>query len=117
VARLAERGIGFVLLQSAPAGENDVIRGARLAAATSLDQRDALDGVGTTSRGDLWRVTADVQPRAPLSDAQVHLRNLVTLGSLGVLLVALLLAVPTTASRRIARRTPRIVGPNPGGSR
>jgi len=117
VARLAERGIGFVLLQSAPAGENDVIRGARLAAATSLDQRDALDGVGTTSRGDLWRVTADVQPRAPLTDTQAHLRNLVTLGSLGVLLVALLLAVPTTASRRVARRTPRIVGPTPGGSR
>ncbi len=30
VARLAQRGIGFVLLASAPAGEDDVIRGARL---------------------------------------------------------------------------------------
>lgn len=117
IERLGERGIGFVLLQSASAGENDVIRGARLAAATSLDQRDALDGVGTTSRGDLWRVTAPVQPRAPLDDHQARLQSLVTFGSLGVLLVALLLAVPTGASRRVARRTPRIVGPNPGGSR
>ncbi|MDF2045777.1 glycosyl transferase [Microbacterium sp. Kw_RZR3] len=117
IERLGERGIGFVLLQSASAGENDVIRGARLAAATSLDQRDALDGVGTTSRGDLWRVTAPVQPRAPLDDHQARVQSLVTFGSLGVLLVALLLAVPTSASRRVARRTPRIVGPNPGGSR
>ena len=75
------------------------------------------DGVGTTSRGDLWRVTAPVQPRAPLDDHQSRLQSLVTFGSLGVLLVALLLAVPTGASRRVARRTPRIVGPNPGGSR
>ncbi|MDQ1073980.1 MULTISPECIES: glycosyltransferase [Microbacterium] len=117
IERLGERGIGFVLLQSASAGENDVIRGARLAAATSLDQRDALDGVGTTSRGDLWRVTASVQPRPPLDDHQARVQSLVTFGSLGVLLVALLLAVPTSASRRVARRTPRIVGPNPGGSR
>jgi len=117
VQRLAERGIGFVLLEAAPAGEDDVIRGARLAAATSLDQRDALDSVGATSRGDLWRVTADVQPRAPLDAHQARLQSLVAFGSLGVLLVALLLAVPTGASRRIARRTPRIVGPNPGGSR
>ncbi|MEV7767470.1 glycosyltransferase [Microbacterium sp. NPDC086615] len=117
IERLGERGIGFVLLQSASAGENDVIRGARLASATSLDQRDALDGVGTTSRGDLWRVTASVQPRPPLDDHQARVQSLVTFGSLGVLLVALLLAVPTSASRRVARRTPRIVGPNPGGSR
>jgi len=117
VARLAERGIGFVLLESAPAGEDDVIRGTRLGAATSLDQRDALDAVGTTARGDLWRVTTDLQPRPSIDDHQARLQNLVTFGSLGVLVVALLLAVPTTASRRIARRTPRIVGPNPGGSR
>ncbi|WZH37183.1 MAG: glycosyl transferase [Microbacterium enclense] len=117
VERLAERGIGFVLLQAAPAGEDDVIRGARLAAATSLDQRDALDSVGATSRGDLWRVTADVQPRAPIDAHQSRLQSLVTVGSLGVLLIALLLAVPTAASRRVARRTPRIVGPNPGGNR
>ncbi|WP_150952280.1 glycosyltransferase family 2 protein [Microbacterium testaceum] len=117
VSRLAERGIAFVLLESAPAGEDDVIRGARLGAATSLDQRDLLDPVGTTSRGDLWRVNAEVTPRAPLDDHRLALRRLVAAGSIGVVLVALLLAVPTAASRRVARRTPRIVGPNPGGSR
>ncbi|MDQ1083280.1 MULTISPECIES: glycosyltransferase [Microbacterium] len=117
VARLAERGIGFVLLESAPAAEGDVILGDRLGAATSLDQREMLDPVGATSRGDLWRVNTDITPRAPLDDHRAGLQRLVALGSLGVLLVALLLAVPTAASRRVARRTPRIVGPNPGGAR
>lgn len=117
VSRLAERGIGFVLLSSAPSAQNDVVLGDRLSAATSLDQRDLLDPVGTTSRGDLWRVNTDVTPRAPLDDHRATLQRLVALGSFGVLVIALLLAVPTAASRRIARRTPRIVGPTPGGSR
>ncbi len=106
-----------MLLASAPAGEDDVIRGARLGAATSLDQRDLLDPVGATSRGDLWRVNTTIVARAPIDDHQVRLQRLVTLASLGVVLVALLLAVPTAASRRVARRTPRTVGPISGGSR
>ncbi|MCJ1708947.1 glycosyltransferase [Microbacterium sp. VKM Ac-2923] len=116
VSRLAERGIGFVLLASAPSAQNDVVLGDRLGAASSLDQRDLLDPVGETSRGDLWRVNTDVAPRPPLDDHRAGVQRLVALGSLGVLVVALLLAVPTAASRRIARRTPRIVGPTPGGS-
>ena len=117
VSRLAARGISFVLLESAPAGEDDVIRGTRLGAATSLDQRDLLDPVGATTRGDLWRVNTAITPRPALDDHRLGLQRLVAVGSLGVVLVALLLAVPTAASRRVARRTPRIVGPNPGGSR
>lgn len=117
VTRLADRGIGFVLLSSAPAGEDDVIRGARLGAATSLDQRDLLDPVGATSRGDLWRVNTEIVPRAAIDDHQRRLQQLVALGSLGVVVVALLLAAPTAASRRVARRTPRTVGPTPGGTR
>lgn len=117
VAGLAARGIAFVLLEPAAGGEDDVIRGARLTAATSLDQRDTLDGVGSTARGELWRVTTDVQPRAGLDAHQTRLQQLVAAGSLGVLLVALLLAVPTAASRRVARRTPRTVGPVRGGTR
>ncbi|WP_022878765.1 glycosyltransferase [Microbacterium sp. B19] len=117
VAGLAARGIRFVLLESGPGGEDDVIRGARLTAATSLDQRNTLDSVGATTRGDLWRVTVDVQPRAALDDHQVALQRLVTGASIGVLLVALLLAIPTAASRRVARRTPRTVGPVRGGTR
>lgn len=117
VSRLAAHGIAFVLLESAPAGEDDVIRGTRLGAATSLDQRDSLDPVGETSRGDLWRVNAEVTPRPELDAHRLGLQRLVAASSLGVLLVALLLAVPTAASRRTARRTPRIVGPSSGGSR
>jgi hypothetical protein len=117
VSRLAERGIGFVLLSSAPSTQNDVVLGDRLGAATSLDQRDLLDPVGTTSRGDLWRVNTEVIPRAPLDDHGATVQRLVALGSLGVLVIALLLAVPTASSRRVARRTPRIVGPTSGGSR
>lgn len=117
VARLAARGIGFVLLEPAASSQGDVALGDRLGAATSLDQRDLLDPVGATSRGDLWRVNTDVVPRAALDDHREGLQRLVTLGSLAVLIVALLLAAPTATSRRIARRTPRIVGPNPGGSR
>lgn len=117
VAGLAARGIAFVLLEPAPGGEDDVIRGARLTAATSLDQRNSLDGVGSTARGELWRVTSDVQPRAGLDAHQTRVQQLVAVGSLAVLLVALLLAVPTAASRRVARRTPRTVGPVRGGTR
>lgn len=117
VSRLAEHGIGFVLLESAPEGEDDVTRGSRLSAATSLDQRERLDAVGTTARGDLWRVTGDVTPRAPLSGSDLVVSRGVALGALAVVLVALLLAVPTATSRRVARRTPRTVGPNPGGQR
>ncbi|WP_270352321.1 glycosyltransferase [Microbacterium testaceum] len=117
VEKLAAKGIAFVLLASPPDGESDVIRGDRLSAASSLDQRDLLDPVGATSRGDLWRVNTAVAPRAPLDDHRVGLQRLVALGSLGVIVVALLLAVPTAASRRTARRTPRIVGPTPGGTR
>lgn len=117
VAGLAARGIAFVLLEPAPGGEDDVIRGARLTAATSLDQRNSLDGVGSTARGELWRVTSEVQPRAGLDAHQTRVQQLVAVGSLAVLLVALLLAVPTAASRRVARRTPRTVGPVRGGTR
>ena len=114
---LAARGIGFVLLEPGPGGEDDVIRGARLTAATSLDQRDSLDAVGATARGDLWRVTSGVQPRAALDGTQARLQQLVAAGWIGVLVVAALLAVPTAASRRVARRTPRTVGFVRGGTR
>lgn len=117
VAALAARGIGFVLLDPGPGGEDDVIRGARLTAATSLDQRDSLDAVGATARGDLWRVTSGVEPRAALDANQTRLQQLVAAAWIAVLVIALLLAVPTAASRRVARRTPRTVGFVRGGNR
>ena len=39
-------------------------RAFRLAAETALDQREALDAVGETAKGTLWRVTQPVEPRA-----------------------------------------------------
>lgn len=112
VAQLAERGIGFVLLAPAAAPESDIARTTRLSATTALDQRDTLDAVGETTKGSLWRVTADVAPR-PGVEASVR-TTAVTIGVVQalVLVAALLLALPTAASRREARRTPRVAGPH-----
>lgn len=111
VADLAGRGIGFVLLAPALPPESDAARTLRLAAATSLDQRDTLDAVGETTKGTLWRVTTDVSAR-PAVEASVHATAaIVATVQLVVLGSALLLALPTAASRREARRTPRVVGP------
>ncbi|MFT4135098.1 glycosyltransferase [Microbacterium sp.] len=113
VARLAEHGIGFVLLAQAPGGETDAARAVRLGAVTAIDQRDGLDGVGETDRGTLWRVSVPVAARAALEpDARVVARSAALL-QLGVVGVALLLALPTRASRAVARRTTRIVGAHP----
>lgn len=111
VTRLARRGIRFVLLAPAAAPESDAARAMRLSASTSLTQRDALDAVGDTAKGTLWRVTADVAPR-PAADADVQtIARLIAVLQLVVVGIALLLALPTAASRRASRRTPRVVGP------
>ncbi|MFZ8758014.1 glycosyltransferase [Microbacterium sp. HMH0099] len=117
VSRLAARGIGFVLLETAPEGQDEIARGNRLSAGTALDQRDRLDAVGATARGDLWRVTGEVQPRAAIGGDDEVIARVIALSALAVLVIALLLAVPTAASRRVARRTPRVVGPTPGAHR
>ncbi len=112
VEDLGSRGIGFVLLAPAAEPESDAARSMRLSAATSLNQRDTLDSVGDTAKGSLWRVTADVEAR-PTADEQVHATaRLIAIVQLVVIGVALLLALPTAASRRDARRTPRVVGPH-----
>lgn len=110
VSSLAERGIGFVLLTGADESEATG-QTVRLAAATSLDQRDALDAVGETARGSLWRVVDGAQAR-PEADAETRrIAGLIAAAQIAVILVSLLLAVPTGASRRLARRSPRTVGP------
>lgn len=116
VEALADRGIGFVLL-APPDGDEEAVHALRLAASTALDQRDGLDAVGDTTRGALWRVTGDVEPRAPDSAAVRNLARALALAQLAVVAICLLLAVPTAASRRLARRTPRIVGPGPREAR
>ncbi|WP_248241198.1 glycosyltransferase family 2 protein [Microbacterium kunmingense] len=110
VAELAGHGIGFVVLAPAAAPESDAARAFRLDAVLALDQRGGLDNAGATPKGELWRVTGDVAERPGLPASAADLSRLILWANLAVLAVALLLAVPTRASRRAARRTPRIVG-------
>lgn len=114
VQRVAARGIGYVLLESADGG-SDVQAAFRLSAETALNQREGLESVGETAGGTLWRITVDVAPRPAVSDTTrvatfwVFVAGLVAVGA------ALLLAVPTPASWRRARRWPRVVGASRGG--
>ncbi|AZC13481.1 glycosyltransferase [Microbacterium sp. ABRD28] len=110
VAELADRGIGFVVLAPAAIPESDAARAFRLDAVLALDQRDGLDNAGATPKGELWRVTGEVAERPDLPASAADLSRLILWANLAVLAIALLLAVPTRASRRAARRTPRIVG-------
>jgi hypothetical protein len=111
IDRIAQAGISFVLLAPQVAPESDSARAFRLQAATALDQRSTLDAVGETSKGDLWRVTAAVQPRAGSSAPENSVARGVAIVQSAVVLAALLLALPTRTSRSQARRSSRIVGP------
>ena len=112
VGQIAAEGVGFVLLAPAGAPESEIARAFRLSASTALDQRDELDAVGETAKGALWRVTQAVESRAG-APASVHdLARLIAFSQLAAVAVALLLAIPTAASRREARRTPRVIGPH-----
>lgn len=109
VARLVAQGVRFVVVSPGSDGETDRARALRLSATTALDQRNELDGVGATPKGTLWRITTAVAPRA--ATPNVHLGTAITVVQLLVVAGALLLSVPTAASRRQARRTSRMVGP------
>jgi len=114
VSRLAAHGVAFVLV-TADAGESDAARSLRIAAATSLDQRGDLEKVGETAKGMLWRIAGDVAERAPSDDENSAALRVAGL-QIGVVLIALLLALPTRRSLAVARRRPRVVGlPGPGG--
>ncbi|MET0830254.1 MAG: glycosyltransferase [Microbacterium sp.] len=112
VGELAAEGVSFVLLAPAAQPESELARAFRLSAATALDQRDGLDAVGETAKGVLWRVTLPVDPRATVPASVHDLARAIALAQLAAVAVALLLAIPTAASRREARRTPRVVGPH-----
>lgn len=116
VEALASRGVGFVLLASAAPPESDIARGTRLSAANAIAQRGTLDGVGETARGTLWRITPEITPRPAEPTAIRDIATGIAISQLVVVGIALLLAVPTAASRREARRTPRTVGPTTGAS-
>lgn len=113
VAQLSGHGIGFVLVASPPADETAGARTIRLAAETALDGRDGLDVVGVTDKGELWRVSAGVEPRADAPAGAAASSRAAWTGIAVVFAIALLLALPTRGSRSAARSAPRVVGTRP----
>ncbi|SIT88858.1 glycosyltransferase [Microbacterium sp. RU33B] len=112
VDALRGHGVRFVLLSPSPSPESDAARSFRLQAQTSLDQRDGLDSVGETSKGTLWRVEGGEETRFTPPASVDRTAGWIAAMQFGVVAIALLLAIPTSASRRAARRTPRVVGPH-----
>lgn len=112
VAHLADLGVGFILLGRAGEPDTESARAMRLSATNALNQRDTLDAVGDTAKGTLWRLVDEVAPRPQESASVVTTGRIIAGVQLAVMAIALLLAVPTAASRRQARRTPRVVGPH-----
>ena len=107
---LAAQGISYVLLAQLPGGEGDQARALGATAVTSIDQRPGFVHAGTTDRGVLWRLEAEVAEPEPLTSTQQGNARLVITLQLLFVFAALLLSVPTRASRRAARAQSRIVG-------
>ncbi|KJL35615.1 MAG: glycosyl transferase [Microbacterium sp.] len=111
LAALASAGVGYILIPTLPGSETDAARATRLAAAAALNQNAQLADVGLTPKGELWAVRAGVVPRADAAASVTATATLVGVGQLAIVVIALLLSLPTAASRRLARQTPRVVGP------
>lgn len=107
---LGDEGIAYVLLAKVSDDESDRARILRTTAVTSLDQRAGFVQAGTTDRGVLYRLEADASPRSDLSPGQQATARLSITLQLVLVFAALLLSVPTRASRRAARAKSRIVG-------
>ncbi|GAA1841658.1 glycosyltransferase [Microbacterium koreense] len=112
VATLAADGVSFVLLEQAAEPVSGAARSFGLTAEAAIDQRDGLEPVGETARGILWRINGEVSARAAAAPSAQHMSGLISAAQIGVTLIALLLAVPTSTSRLEARRIPRVVGPH-----
>ncbi|WP_091231863.1 glycosyltransferase [Microbacterium sp. 3J1] len=112
-AELGEVGIGYVLLAELSDDGSDRARTLHTAAVTSLDQRPGFVQAGSTDRGVLYRLEAEAQPRGALSAGQHATARLVVTVQLVLMIAALLLSIPTRASRRAARAKSRIVGRAP----
>ncbi|OCG73894.1 glycosyltransferase [Microbacterium sediminis] len=107
---LRQAGLRFVLLAGTADDVSDAERAMRFASASALDQRAGFVRVGQTPRGTLWRLDSEPAPRPEMS-AEEHAAAATALtAQLAALAVALLLAVPTRATRRAARALPRVVG-------
>ncbi|GAB3616013.1 hypothetical protein GCM10027416_05700 [Okibacterium endophyticum] len=111
---LSELGLRFVLLAppGADAAESPDAAQRAAVASAALDGNPALVHVGPTDRGTLWRFDGDVVAQDS-TDRMPWMAALVAIGLAVVFGIALLLSVPTAASRRIAEMTPRTVGRRP----
>lgn len=107
---LAEQGVSYVLLAHVEGDESDRARALRGSATTAIDQRPNFVHAGTTERGVLWRIEADPAAPAALTDGEHRQAGFFVTLQIVALLAALLLALPTRASRRAARARSRIVG-------
>lgn len=94
---MARLGIEFVVLTPSPDAGAD---GIRERAAEALDAQAAIEAVGDTARGSLWRFGA----YEPVADGRPSpgLGALATAGQIAVIVFAVLLALPTGRRRRIA---------------
>lgn len=110
-ADLAAHGISFVLLAHVSGAEADRARTFRTMAVAELNQRSGFVKTGETARGQLWRVeTGALADRGEPTGIQQRSAQLVITLQLVTVLAALLLSVPTRASRRAARGKSRVVG-------
>lgn len=107
---LAAHGIHFVLLDQPRGSESDAARAFRVEAVTALDQRAGFVKVGETDKGVLWRLDAEPAERSDLTRAEQGTAGSIIALQLIVVFAALLLSIPTRASRRAARSQSRIVG-------
>ncbi|MFD5215776.1 glycosyltransferase [Microbacterium sp. NPDC058345] len=111
-AALAADGVSFVLLAQTPE-ERDRARVMREGAITAIDQRPGFVRAGETARGMLWSVRGDIADRPPLTDGEEAIGRVTAIVQLVIVLAAVLLSIPTRASRRAARARSRIVGRAP----
>lgn len=109
---LGEVGISYVLLATPPAADDRALA-LSSAAVAALNQRDGFVHAGQTARGELWSLTAEVADRTALTAGQHATARTVTAIQLVLFIAALLLSIPTRASRRAARAQSRIVGRAP----
>jgi GT2 family glycosyltransferase len=116
-ATLAEFRVQFVLLDSPPSmvGDDASSPSQEMVnrAAASLNANAVLAHVGPTDRGTLWRFDGEITPPVAVGDDVPLASTLVLVGLALVFGFALLLAVPTAASRRADEGRPRTLGRRP----
>lgn len=111
-AALAEEAISFVLLEQEP-GANDIAHGMHDDAVEAIDERTGFVKAGETAHGVLWSIDVPIAERTRADATQQSIARVVGIAQIIVVFAALLLAIPTRASRRAARARSRVVGRAP----